>query len=523
VRVHPWRNGLLAAVVCVGLGALWVSFAPERAGGRVGYVIVAGASMEPALHRGDLVIARQTGDYQVGDIVAYRHPIVGPVIHRILASGGGHYTVKGDANEWTDSFAPTAADVLGEAWIRVPGAGNLLTQLRRPAMLSLLALGISALLVTMVVPMKRTTPTHREPGPSRNALGALGREAGTLQTAVFVLGLLSLLALLLAIPAWTHSLDRMAVRALEYTQQGAFRYAARVPAGVYDRGQLQTGDPVYMRLNRALSIQFDYAFLSDAPAVIQGTTALQAEIRDVNGWHRALVLQPKKPFEGTTASAFSVLDLDAVREYIADLERLTGVVRPFYTLVVTPEVSVVGQLGGQPVQAAFAPPLSFQLDSLELQLVSDDSAEPEVDPLVPSELGAVEYQVSEPNRIGLLGASMGVRAARWVSGVGLFVGLGGLIVLAWLVSRAQQQDPEACAAMKFDAQIVDVEGGTFTAEGPTLEVSALDDLARVAARNGSVVHRVRSAAGNEYFVQEHGRLYRLAPGRAGIGAGEGGS
>jgi signal peptidase len=507
MRSHPWRNGLWLAVVLVAVGALWVSFAPRRAGGQAAYVIVAGASMEPALHRGDLVIARQTGDYQVGDIVTYQHPVVGPVIHRILASEDGRFTLKGDANEWTDSYEPTVADILGEAWIRVPGAGKLLIQLRKPAMLSLLALGVSALLVMMVVPMKSSSHSARARNLFARALTMIAREASVLQAAVFALGLISLLSLLLVIPAWTHSLYRSAARTLEYTQQGAFSYGARVSAGVYDWGTLETGDPVYLRLNRTLSMKFDYTLTSDAPASVQGTTALKVEVRDVNGWHRTLVLQPPKPFAGATAMAFGVLDLNTVVKYIGDLEALTGVVRPFYTLVVIPEVTLTGELGHQPIRTAFVPALTFQLDSLELQLVREDPAAPGDDPIHPSQEGKLEYQVTEANRIGLLGASMGVRAARWISAIGLLVGLGGLAVLAWLVNRAQRLDPEASASMRFGAQIVDVEAGGFKPKS-ALRMNKLEDLARVAARAGTMIHRVRGEAGSEYFVQDGERVYR---------------
>ena len=152
---HPWRNGMRAALLTLLMAALWATFAPAQAGGQVTYVIVAGASMNPALRRGDLVIARQAEDYQVGDIVAYRHPTIGPVIHRILAEQEGAFTLKGDANAWVNSYQPMAADMLGKAWIRLPGVGRMLTWLRQPLGLGVVALLISLLVVTSVVPVSK--------------------------------------------------------------------------------------------------------------------------------------------------------------------------------------------------------------------------------------------------------------------------------------------------------------------------------------------------------------------------------
>lgn len=512
MKAHPWRQGLWAAVVLVALGGLWALFAPQVAGGQAAYVIVAGASMEPALHRGDLVITRRTGAYEVGDVVAYRHPTVGPVIHRIIAEQDGRYTLQGDANDWTDSHDPTAEDVLGEEWIRLPGAGRLLLRLREPGLLSLLALGISALVVSMVVPMKHKSTKGRGPTRSAKVLVSLASDAGGLQTSAFVLGLLSLLAILLAVPAWRRSLDCEVTRTLAYTQRGGFDYGARVAAGVYDSGTLKTGDPVYLRLNRTVSMRFDYEFAAEAPARVSGTTALRAEIRDVNGWHRTLVLQPPQPFAGTKASAFGVLDLDRVRKFVADLEKLTGVVRPFYTLLVLPEITVTGVVGEQPLTDVFAPRLSFQLDPLQMQLLADDPSASGANPVQPSASGTIEYPVTEPNRISLLGASLEVRAARWISGIGLLVGLGGLAVLAWLVSRAQRRDPDVSASMKYGAHIVDLQAGSFETGGPTLEVSALEDLARAATRGGTMIHRARGETGSDYFVRDGDQLYHyVAP------------
>ena len=110
----PWRSGLWSAMLVVLMGGVWLTFAPTVAGGRSAYVIVAGASMEPTLRRGDLVIARQSASYQVGDIVTYLHPTVGPVIHRLIAVDDGTYTLQGDANAWTDSYHPADDEVLGK-------------------------------------------------------------------------------------------------------------------------------------------------------------------------------------------------------------------------------------------------------------------------------------------------------------------------------------------------------------------------------------------------------------------------
>jgi signal peptidase I len=69
-------------------------------------VIVNGISMEPGFHKGDLVIILAADSYHVGDIVAYRHPDIGPIIHRIVEQKDDRFVLRGDNNSWLDSYLP---------------------------------------------------------------------------------------------------------------------------------------------------------------------------------------------------------------------------------------------------------------------------------------------------------------------------------------------------------------------------------------------------------------------------------
>lgn len=117
-------------------------------GGRVRYLVPYGASMEPTYRSGDLVFIRQQERYEVGDVIAYRNADLGRVVlHRIIDEADGAFTVQGDNNEWVDSTHPTAADVLGASWVRVPHAGRVLLALGRPpvaaALVAVAVLGMS--------------------------------------------------------------------------------------------------------------------------------------------------------------------------------------------------------------------------------------------------------------------------------------------------------------------------------------------------------------------------------------------
>jgi signal peptidase I len=133
----------IAALVMTG----YVTFAPRALAGPASYVIADGTSMVPTLRAGDLVILRRADAYAPGDVVAYHSRALDRiVIHRIVGVDGNRFVVRGDANTWLDPDRPTAAEILGEHWMRIPGAGRLLGWLHRPWLTGLIAAFVAYLL-----------------------------------------------------------------------------------------------------------------------------------------------------------------------------------------------------------------------------------------------------------------------------------------------------------------------------------------------------------------------------------------
>ncbi len=87
-RRNALGAGLAAGLTLVLVSALWVLFAPSTLGGDFSYAIVTGDSMEPRFSTDDVVLLRRADDYAVGDVVAYRHPQLGAVLHRIVEVDG---------------------------------------------------------------------------------------------------------------------------------------------------------------------------------------------------------------------------------------------------------------------------------------------------------------------------------------------------------------------------------------------------------------------------------------------------
>jgi signal peptidase I len=125
------------------------SMAPAPLGGATRYAVVEGASMEPALSRGDLVLVRAGGDPTVGDVVLYRDPEMGVrVLHRVTSIESGRLVLQGDANDFVDDARPLPSEVIGSYWFSIPRAGAMLLWLARPLHAALLAFVLTIVALT---------------------------------------------------------------------------------------------------------------------------------------------------------------------------------------------------------------------------------------------------------------------------------------------------------------------------------------------------------------------------------------
>jgi signal peptidase I len=155
-----------ASTVVAGLvlvGAVWLLFGPAQLGGATRYAVVEGASMEPGLSRGDLVLVRGGQDPEVGDAVLYRDPVLDVrVLHRVIAKDEGRLVLRGDANDFVDDVRPLPSDVIGSYWFSIPRAGSVLLWLQQPLHAALLAFALTIVALAGGGPA-RAAPTDEAP------------------------------------------------------------------------------------------------------------------------------------------------------------------------------------------------------------------------------------------------------------------------------------------------------------------------------------------------------------------------
>lgn len=156
-----WRRFAGCAIGLVLFVNGWSLFAPAAIGGRTSYVVTSGTSMLPHFHADGLVMTRAQPAYHVGDIVAYRNAQLHAVVmHRIVAVAGNRFVMKGDNNNFRDSYHPTRADIVGEEWVYLPGAGRDLRLVRTPLVFAVIVAALGFIAGTGITPASRKRTSH---------------------------------------------------------------------------------------------------------------------------------------------------------------------------------------------------------------------------------------------------------------------------------------------------------------------------------------------------------------------------
>ncbi len=500
--------GALAGIVVLTLA--WLLLAPPAIGGKTSFVITSGNSMEPKIHQGDLVLARQRSAYDVGDVVLFHSSVLGRhVLHRIVAVDGDRFVTKGDNNGYRDPERVLRSRVQGEAALLFPGVGKPITWLRSPlnAAVVLFLLVFLSLAGGREVARRRGRPYVRPLQPStadapRRALAADGVTAGArsvLVAAAVALGLFSVLAVL----AWRSPETRAHPVGQAYTHTGSFSYAATVrPSAVYPDGRLETGDTAFTRLVRRLQVAFDYRFESARRHDVRGGIALDAVISDGSGWSRTLPIDSAVPFEDGEARTEGALDLRRLERLGAHMRALTGSGTSTFTVALRPRVEVAGYAGNAVVDETFAPELKLVFDPVSLRL--DTAGDPQA-ALTPREQGsAVEQREA---RIGFGPLSLPVADARVFSALGVGIALLALLGAFVLLSRRLAGTEAERIEARHGSRIVPAT--TVIPEGRWVtDVPDIDSLVRLADHYDRVVLRTTDGVRHTYLVDDGVAVYR---------------
>lgn len=542
-----WRQAFWAGLILVLLIAIWTLLAPISLGGQAAYVIIDGASMEPRFHLGDLVVVRQARSYGAGDIVAYNNlELKRYVFHRITAMKGDHFVLRGDNNQWDDSYQPVQSEVVGEFWLQFPSLGKWVRWARVPANMGLMAGIVGGLIALSLVIRKRNYGKSnmaeksiaewfrhlREKGfrqlvvrsteskdvrPVVESDGRTGDPSqpqnfkhwgAALEGLFFVLGSLAFASLILGFFAYTRPAQRTVANNIGYQHVGLFSYSATAPAGIYDTTSVQTGEPIFPKYTCIVNIRFSYALAGIQPEELAGSYQLSAKVLDENsGWQRTIPLTPQTPFIGNTFVVNTPVNLCQMEEMTASLEQTTDLYPPYYVLSIVPTVTLSGKVQGRDLSDTFAPPLDFRFNKVVFSVIHYD---PKINPLNPSQAGVVQNARQEPNLLPILGMQFDVGRLRVLSALGLVISLIGLAIIGGFLSTLARQQQGALLQLKYGPLLAEARDRGLTTTSEVIDVASMDDLAKLAERNNTLILYQKRDLIHFYTVRSGKLTYRFA-------------
>jgi signal peptidase I len=497
---NRWIKPVLSAIGFVIVLTGWLIFAPVNIGGQISYVILIGNSMEPDFKRGDLVLVRDMDSYSVGEIVAYDHPEIGTVFHRIIQQRNNHFTLKGDNNSWNDSFEVTSDEIIGKLWIKIPVAGFYIQYLRSPGMFAFVVTvlgtfgGASLFIEDKPAAAFSNKRKKQFAGRQRNEVFYMENR---ISERIYTFAVIGFAAFLLAFVSFSRPLEQVVPDNYEYTHNGKIDYFSAVPPGVYEGDILQSGDPVFRQLSNSLNFIFTYGFNTDQSTRVDGTYRLIAEISESSGWIRTFDITPTTSFSGQAFTSTGILDLTRVQELTDNLEQQTGIFNNRYTLTVRPEVTISGAVAGRDLSDTFSPGLAFSFDDQKLELLKDNTDS--IDPLNPQEIGIIPGSRSESNTISILGFGLSVLVARIIASYVLF---GSLIGLIWMGVRyilsKKNGEIERINSI-YGSMLVDIHSGKFP-KNTIVEVTDFKELVKIASKDESMINHFVRTNTHHYFV-----------------------
>lgn len=526
-------RGRAFGILSLVLAALaWWFFAPQAVGGPVAYTVVTGQSMQPTLFATDLAIVRERPAYSVGDAVAYRSESLNRVVlHRIVAAEDGQFTMQGDNNDFLDADHPSANDVLGELWLRVPRAGVAVDRLRTPAGFAILGVGAVSFLGLFSAgerrrrrPAKhrRTEPADKpetsvaSPTPSLPAVqDAWRRRRVTLRVVALAMGASLLASLGLGLSAFSSPLFRARPAEIEYEHRGSFDYSAAAPDGpVYQTDRIAAGEPIFVRLVDRMQIDFEYELASDAPRGLELTGRMDAVLRSADGWSHRIGLVASHAM-GDRLSMSGHLDIAAIRRLLGRIEELTGMAPGTYTVSIEPRIEMEGTIAGESVTDTFRPVLPLRLNDIQIGVMREQTPTGQqslAQVLRPMQTAVIRTTRAESAPFSIGGFEVPLLAVRRIAIAAGGLSFAGLIVLALVWHRRRPGEEAERIAARYGSMLISV-ADTPDLNHETVDVTDFETLVRLAQQfEQPIMHRCPSRDAHSYVLYYDGLAYRYSIG-----------
>jgi len=96
--------------------------------------------------------------------------------------------------------------------------------------------------------------------------------------------------------------------------------------------------------------------------------------------------------------------------------------------------------------------------------------------------------------------------------IGLGLSLGGLLSIGWYIYNKAQQSQQALIQLRYGALLMDVHERVIEPLAPAIDVRKIDDLAKIAERQNTMILHMSLNLMDYYLVQGNGMTYRYVVG-----------
>lgn len=465
--------------------------------------------MEPDFSLGDLVVARKGAMYEEDHRVVYQHPQVGYVFHRIVDQDKDEFTLKGDNNDWLDSFHPTESDIVGKYWFVIPGGGTAVRKLREPVYFASFTLISIVIIASLFLFEKKETVLKKIQNRRLNMENHPPRSSGdTRQELLILVGFIALVALVFGIISFSRPLTKMIADDLVYTHAGEFNYTAKIRENIYDSTAIETGEPVYLRLTCDVDMTFLYQFSAPRMTGIEqkefsGIYQVSAKISDIDGWNRSFELVPETEFAGSEFDAQMSLDICQAQALIAEKEEKTETKNRWYNLTIYPEITVAGSVEDTPFDDIYRPEIIFQIDSSIMRLPDG------LEVLALDQEGSIKNVREVSNFLLIFGQELDIEVARRIAMIAFGLSLAAAIFPAWSLFRDWRKSDITRIQVQYHPLLVDVKSGSSSTQlNQIVEVASFADLAKMAERYGAMILHESESSFHRYSVLDEQSVYQ---------------
>lgn len=499
-RINPFQAGVSGAASLLFIAALWLLFAPVNLGGKFAYFFVIGNSMQPHITANDLVLLRTADRYDVGDVIGFRDPELGTVVHRIRALDGDRYITRGDNREADDPNRPSQSDVVGKEWHIVHNGARFMRTLQSPKSAVLLTIASVGFGMASAKPQAATRRMREKLARRSPAwVGQMSYKSMNGDQIVTLASTLLFTAIGLGAVMLWNGANRTITRDVVLDQTGKLQYTAAAGTGLYDGDKVTTGQPVFTQIGTQMPVSFTYEITPSSKDAtvggVKGMIRMVVEISQDNKWKREFEIVPPTPFAGTTATAQGVVDLKVLEEQAARMEQAALLKYPVYSVRILAEVKANGNISGRAQDYSFKADYPFELHELQLIPHQQFNAKAET-PLNVKRESVEPWSTSLP----IIGYKVTYPMLRILTVVCAIAGAAALALVYTSTMLAAKSGETGLILSRYSPLLVSVQAADVDFGGRIVAVKKFEDLVRMARADGLFIVHAENGVADHFLL-----------------------